>query len=262
MNPQPLDPANAEPVDGKAARSATPEFRTPEFRTPEEDECDRKQEELRALEREVEAAERDLAALRSDVKAFEADYLAVLGPCFAEMELIQEAAEEAKAAGAEDDSLVGECSSATQQGFSTAAELKTLFRQVAKNLHPDLASCDDERRRRDEVMAHANVAYANGNEEQLRHLLLKWKADPDAVPGDDIGARLIRAIRSIAKAKNRIEQIKEEVAGVRRSDLYFLCQRAEHARSEGRDLLKDLKKNLEQQILQQRARVTAMQKAI
>ena len=60
-------------------------------------------------------------------------------------------------------------------------------------------------------MAHANAAYANGNDAQLRELLLKWQADPHAIEGDDVVAQLIRAIRLIAWVKNRTTQVKQEL---------------------------------------------------
>ena len=47
-----------------------------------------------------------------------------------------------------------------------------------------LAKDDDERRRRDLIMASVHAAYAQGDDAQLRGLLLQWKADPEAVKGE------------------------------------------------------------------------------
>jgi hypothetical protein len=153
------------------------------------------------------------------------------------------------------------CASAPRKTFCATEELKSLFREVAKNVHPDLASNDDERRRRDEEMARANAAYASGDQDSLRDLLLKWKADPSAVQGDDVVARLIRLIRMIARVKHRIHEVKAEMKRTRATDLYFLRQRAERAQAEGRDLLMEMRRDLERQLQQQRDRVREMQQA-
>jgi hypothetical protein len=230
--------------------------------SPEEQECLAKQDELAALDTQVAAGERDLAALRADLKAFEEEYLRVVAPCLAAMDEIQADAVEARARRQAEESEAASCSTVAHQGaYCPPAEMKSLFREVAKSIHPDLASSEAERRMRDEVMAHANAAYASGNQEQLRKLLLDWRADPDAVQGDDVGARLIRVIRKIARARNRIQEIRGEMKELRRSDVYFLRQRADRAAGEGRDLLREMRTDLERQIEQQRARVSEMQRS-
>ncbi len=229
---------------------------------PEEQECLLKQAELAELESQLTDAEVDLATLRAELKAFEEEYLRVVAPCLSEMEGLQAEAAEARARQATEEFEAPSCSTAAQQAaFCPPAEMKSLFREVAKNIHPDLASNEDERRRRDQVMAAANAAYADGNREQLRKLLLEWKADPDAIRGDEVAARLIRLIRMIARVKQRMAHIREEKKTLRGSDLYFLCQRAEHAAAEGRDMLTEMRANLETQVAQQRARVAEMQRA-
>ena len=218
-----------------------------------------KQAELAELQGRLGDAELELATLRAELKIFEEEYLRVVAPCLAEMEVIQAQAAEARARSATEVFDAPSCSTASQQAsFCPPAEMKSLFREVAKTIHPDLAPNDEERRRRDQVMAEANAAYAGGNPEQLRKLLLEWKADPDAIRGDDIGARLIRAIRMIARAKNRIREIRIEMKSLRASDLYFLRQRSERATHEGRDLLAEMRRNLETQLAQQRSRVAEM----
>jgi hypothetical protein len=224
--------------------------------SPEEEECLVKQAELAELEKKVLEAQTDLSSLQEDLLAFQEEYRRVVAPCFAEMEQLRIDAEAAKSAAESDEDVT--CPSA-QQGSCEPGEFKTLFREVAKTIHPDLASNDEERHRRHEAMMHANAAYANGNPEQLRELLLRWKADPNAIQGDDVAARLIRTIRMIARAKNQIAEIREEMKEIRQSDAYFLKQRAERATAEGRDFLGDMRANLERQIQQQRARVAEMQ---
>jgi hypothetical protein len=225
----------------------------PSIRTPEEDECIHKQAELATLEGKLADAELELATLKAELKAFEDRYRKIVAPCYAEMEQLR-----ADAAAMPKESLFEEdpsCPSAPRQAPCPPGELKTLFREVAKSIHPDLASSEEQRRKRDELMAHANAAYASGNDAQLRELLLKWQTDPHAVEGDDVVAQLIRAIRLIAWVKNKTVQAKHELRDLRKTDLYFLRQRAERAAHEGRDLLQEVRANLERQIVEQRKRV-------
>jgi len=229
----------------------------PLFLTPEEEEIETKQAELAALQQQAIGAEQEFKTLCADLKAFEAEYVRVLGPCFEQMEQLKADAAATKPRSSGGDDIT--CPSA-QQAACPPGEFKTLFREVAKTMHPDLASSDEERRRRDEAMAHANAAYADGDHDKLREMLHRWKADPDAVEGDDAGARLIRLIRSIARAKTRLTQIRAEIRDLRQSDSYFLRQRAERAAEENRDLLAELCVKLEQQIVQQRERVQEMKR--
>jgi hypothetical protein len=226
----------------------------PAIRTPEEEECILKQAELATLEDKLADVELELATLKADLKTFDDQYRKIVAPCYAEMEQLQ-----ADAAAMPKESTTGEdssCPSSPRQAPCPPGELKTLFREVARSIHPDLASSEEQRRRRDELMAHANAAYANGDDTQLRELLLKWQADPHAIVGDDVVAQLIRAIRLIAWVKNRTTQVKHELRDLRKTDLYFLRQRAERAAHEGRDLLQEVRANLERQIVEQRKRVS------
>jgi len=226
---------------------------TPPIRTPEEDECLHKQSELAMLEGKLADAELELATLKAELAVFEERYRKIVAPCYAEMEQLQ-----ADAAALPKESLAEEdpsCPSSPRQAPCPPGELKTLFREVAKSIHPDLASSEEQRRRRDELMAHANAAYANGNDAQLRELLLKWQADPHAVQGDDVVAQLVRAIRLIAWVRNQTLRVKHELRDLRKTDLYFLRQPAERAAHEGRDLLLEVRANLERQLVEQRKRV-------
>jgi DnaJ-domain-containing protein 1 len=69
---------------------------------------------------------------------------------------------------------------------------------VAKRIHPDLATDSEDRLRRQILMAEANRAFEEGDEDRLRRILHEYEASPDAVKGDGAGADLIRAIRKIA----------------------------------------------------------------
>jgi hypothetical protein len=64
------------------------------------------------------------------------------------------------------------------QRVRPSAEARKLYRELAREAHPDLAQDDKERARRDEFIARVNAAYARGEEDLLRELAQEWAAGP------------------------------------------------------------------------------------
>jgi len=60
------------------------------------------------------------------------------------------------------------------------------------------------------------------------------------VEGESIGAELVRIIRQISQAKDRVLAIEQELAALRQSEIALLKQQAEEREREGRDLLTEL----------------------
>ncbi|MFF6775620.1 hypothetical protein ACFY8W_18905 [Streptomyces sp. NPDC012637] len=57
-------------------------------------------------------------------------------------------------------------------------EVRKLYRDLARQAHPDLARDEDERKRREEFITRVNAAYARGDEALLRELSEEWAAGP------------------------------------------------------------------------------------
>lgn len=57
-------------------------------------------------------------------------------------------------------------------------EARKLYRELARKAHPDLASDDSERERREEFITRVNAAYARGDEALLRELAEEWAKGP------------------------------------------------------------------------------------
>ena len=57
-------------------------------------------------------------------------------------------------------------------------EVRKLYRDLARQAHPDLARDEDERKRREEFITRVNAAYARGDEALLRELSAEWAAGP------------------------------------------------------------------------------------
>ncbi|MFD7492329.1 J domain-containing protein [Streptomyces sp. NPDC059832] len=59
-------------------------------------------------------------------------------------------------------------------------EARKLYRDLARQAHPDLAQDETERARRDEFIARVNAAYGRGDEALLIELAQEWAAGPAA----------------------------------------------------------------------------------
>ena len=132
--------------------------------------------------------------------------------------------------------------------FTPSPEWKSLFREVAKRIHPDLAKDSGDVERRTRFMAEANRAYEAGDAEALRRILDEYQDGADAVEGEGIGAELIRIIRQISLARSRVVAIEHELAALRQSETGLLKKQAEESEQAGRDLLAELEAAVREQI--------------
>jgi hypothetical protein len=244
---------------------------------PEERELEKKRAELASLEAILAERELDLATLQAELHSFQARYLNIVGTRFAQLDEIeaqiaeaqarlspndqeaQRRAERSRAQAQESAQSAGDSQELTQAiKFRPSASLKKLYREVAKAIHPDLTTDEEERARRHQMMAIANRAYEAGDEETLRAILLEWESSPELVKGEGAGAELIRVIRKIAQVEGRLRAIEAEIETIKRSDLYQLWAKAEGLEESGRDLLAELAAQVDNQIAEARKRLEAL----
>ncbi|HXQ25269.1 MAG TPA: hypothetical protein VN822_02570 [Candidatus Acidoferrales bacterium] len=233
---------------------------------PEEQELARKRGEQEALEAELADRELRSANLRAELGAFERQYLHFVGSRYAELdewkaqlaerlareqpanERAQQAAREARARADETKSAAGEKAAQEPRAFESSPEMKRLYREVAKRVHPDLTSDRNDRAKRQQLMAEANQAYERGDEARLARILTAYEHSPEAVAGDGPGAELVRVIRRVSQARGRLAEIEAEMQGLLRSDLYQLKSRVDEAEKSGRDVLKSMIEKVDEQI--------------
>jgi hypothetical protein len=246
--------------------------------TPEERELAKKRAELSTVESALADRELDLITLRNELKTFETHYFRLVGQLFAELDdtrarlaetlayrnpgnpdLGRQAAE-ARTQANQSASAIGE--SVPQEdadtAFSRSDELKKLYREIAKLVHPDLVTEDGERTRRTRLMAEANQAYGAGDEAKLRAILDDWVSNPESVHGEGVAAELVRTIRKIHQVKRRLEDIQSEMMELKQSELYTLSQRVETLKTQGRDLLAEIVEQLEHEIAAARSQLATL----
>ncbi len=231
---------------------------------PEEEETLRKREELSVIRATLAELELELVDLRSQLAAFEGRYLRDVGTLYAELDdwkaqiselqtrLNPSAASKIRAEKARQQARQtykdthGEA--AETHDFTPSPEHKRLFREVAKRIHPDFSRDSDDLEHRTRFMAEANRAYQVGDAETLQSILNEFHDGADAVTGEGIGAELVRIIRQISQAKDRVSAIAHELAALHQSEIALLKKQAEEREQEGGDLLTELVNAVREQI--------------
>jgi hypothetical protein len=245
----------------------------PPIEKPEDQELARKLAEQAAIEGDLAERELRVENLRAELVAFERRYLHFIGARYAELdeykaqlaerlarqqpgnERAQQAAREARARADETKSAAGEKSEKEPRAFEATPEMKRLYRDVAKRIHPDLTSDRDDRAKRQDLMAEANRAYEEGDEARLTKILNEYECSPESVKGEGPGAELIRVIRRLSQARGRLAEIEAELQQLVRSDLCQLKERVTEAEKYGRNVLKEMTGKVEEQIAQARERL-------
>jgi hypothetical protein len=233
---------------------------------PEERELSEKSAERTQLESDLADRELRLTSLHAELFAFEHQYLRQVGLRYAELdelkallaermvehdpgqERLHRAADQARARAQESQAAAGTEGLEAPPTFAPTAEIKSVYREVARRVHPDLTSDRADRAKRQTLMAAANAAYKSGNVTRLHTLLAEYEGSPEAVKGEGAGADLVRVIRQISQARNRISEIEAETEQIMRSDVFQLrvrCQEAAHA---GRDLFQEMARRVGEQV--------------
>jgi len=224
--------------------------------TPEEEELAARREELARLEAELADRELALASLKAELAAFEGHYLRCVGILyaeldewnarFAELRAEQAGTSEARTAAtaarsqSEESYSAAHSEAAEVQPFTPSPVLKGLYREAAKRVHPDTATDERDRARRERLMKEVNAAYAAGDQDALRRILADLENSPDTVQGSGVGADLVRVLRQLRQVRNRIAAIEVEIAKMSETDIAKLKAKADQAEREGRDLLADM----------------------
>jgi uncharacterized coiled-coil protein SlyX len=234
---------------------------------------DPRRERLAELERQVAARERDLAALKLELHELQDRYLQQVGVLYAELTTLdgEVMAEEIRqgirppfedddedAASAPDEAVV---SAACANRAAPSGDLKKIFRDVARAIHPDRALDEPARCRRHSLMAEANRAYAERDEDRLRLILRTWEESPDAVGDDDPASEELWVERRLARLGDRLVAIEAELADVKTSAIAGLHRKIAEAASQGWDLFAEMLRQVRREIARAKARLASLRRS-
>lgn len=239
---------------------------------------DPSREQLAALEAQVAGREQALDALKIELQGLQTRYLAEVGDLYARLHALEAAIadeeirqglrspptddDESDDGGARNGSPgpdAATCDACINRSVPSV-DLKRMFRDVAKAIHPDRARDDAARYRRHSLMAEANRAYAERDEDRLRLILHAWQRSPDAVVGDEPEAQALRVRRRMAELDDRLVHIEAEFADLRGSAIGRLKRRIDDTRAQGWDLFAEMIREVNREIRRASARLATLQR--
>jgi hypothetical protein len=209
--------------------------------------------------------EEEHATLRSELAAFQSDYLRLVGVVDLQVHELEAKilAIVAARSGILDDRVAADAAEQRFRETTTAMgaipapagpppsdDLKTLFRDAAKRMHPDLVQDPAGRAHAEAFMKRLNQAYKGGDADGIGNLVRQWETSPyaTALPARDESPALHAAI---AHAEARLAEARD-------SDLARLMERSFQYSMEGGDLLLELRQDAEAALGNARARYAAL----
>lgn len=208
-------------------------------------------EELTALEATIAGREIELADLEKGMRIFEGRYLPVVGIKYDQLAEIEKQIAELQGLPFDEDVVdasLAEDEVGCGQNRMHSDRLKKLYREVARKFHPDLTSCEHERRHRHQLMVEVNRAYETGAEDRLQNLLEAGAGHDEVTDARVMSAEMILLLRRIAEARQQLVGIEADLADITGSEIYKLKLRVENADSMGVDLMAELVAQVDRQI--------------
>ena len=233
-------------------------------RTPDDLDLLDKREQLAAVRARLAERESELAQLRAQLKTFEGRYLRQVGVLYAELDDLEARIAEREVDLYDSDSARNRAENARQRArethdaafgdahqaeeFDPPPSLKTLFREVAKRIHPDFARDAAEQKHFTLLMARANQAYNHGDTDTLQRLLDDHREIDASISGEGAAAELLRITRQIRHAERDMAKLDAERHTLLASEIAQLHLDTEMAAKEHRDLLSELATKLREEI--------------
>ncbi len=225
--------------------------------------------------RELVEAEAELADRRSDIEAFEFEYEATVGVLLMQLERIETELNDYldRIKQRRNEKTFGTAFSSVEDQYrktwrssaptmqqpkkkavvseNTEAQIKKLYRQLARRYHPDLASDDAERAYRTEMMTAVNDAYTARSLAELMALSKELEAHQQVgLSGpEETAVDMIKALEEeLARCQRRLKQIDLEMQSLYTHPLVELSTEVKFGKQNGRDILAEMAEEVERQI--------------
>jgi hypothetical protein len=137
---------------------------------------------------------------------------------------------------------------------ASTAELRQLYRDLARKFHPDLARTDDERRKREVIMQRINAAFQDRDHMQLEALACETEFEDPKFERRSLGEKLIWAIREVARLDEMVAVLQREDGEIRKTPTYELWSRFQA----GEPVFERLEVDISSQLADRRERLTVL----
>lgn len=233
---------------------------------PEEQELIRLEGEQAELEEQVTLAELALETTKTETARFQYRYYQTVGRLYVQLDELDALIAKVQAGLSPDDAAAQAHAQASEQQAKASAEeaglieaqsapppvitpeLKQAYRQAAKLMHPDRATNELERLRRTALMAQVNLAYERGDQKAIETLVAEYGQDPEAIVGEDVASRIVKAIRRIAQLRRRMGEVQQQMDAMQQTEIFHLKQTIEETEAMGGNPLGDLAQQLMQEL--------------
>lgn len=250
--------------------------------TPEKEELNQKQALLLELEQELADKELLLSTYNGELRLFEKRYNQRVGAKYAELEEVnkkitelesqffpgqKESQSSARSAWEQVDESDRETwnmplPSTEENAFVPTEDLRKLYREAAKKIHPDLTADPKERERRHDLMARLNKAYDDLAEEKIRAIIEEWEEGRQSEEVAEEEAQLARTERKISQVCQRLDRIRYEIDQLKNSEMFKIKKKIEAAEKRGRDIFAEMIFGIDEKISASQAKIRNLEDAI
>ncbi len=202
---------------------------------------------LSALRAALVTREHSLDDLRAQLFSFEGRYIRQVGKLYAQLDEWETKIGELNSplllpGGAdppEPEAKALAQNRGTEDGgdLDAAIDLKALFRELAKRIHPDFSRGEADAQQRTRLMAQANDAFRRQDAGMLQRMLNGHEAQSSI---ESTTEQLARVLEQLAHVERDITRIDAEIDALTHSELARLQQRVLLAAQGGRDLLAEM----------------------
>ncbi len=138
----------------------------------------------------------------------------------------------------------------------TRKELRSLYRQLARRYHPDLAVSEGDRTERTEHMAAINRAFSAGNLAELKAMVIGAKTpsmkEPQPVKAPQVAPETQRLQDELTTLQRRLKQVRQQIDRLHLHPSVKLSLDVKLARREGRDLLGEIARDMKKKVARKR----------
>lgn len=134
-------------------------------------------------------------------------------------------------------------------------EFERLYRDLARRVHPDLASDSSELAKRTRMMAELNVARETLDYDRARQLGEAWDLRPEDLGTDPSLSLVDRLLLGIERVEARLTAVTADVIRLRHSDLCVLMEIVDAQERAGIDVLAETAADLDIRIAEARVRL-------
>ncbi len=220
---------------------------------------------LAELEAEAAELDREREETGSKIREFEQRYRPAVGDRYLELEDLKDQIQKAwrlvqQARNGQDlaPEPTPQAEDAPHEAFKPEHNLRSLFRELARRIHPDLANTAVERKRRHEFMSEATYAYRAGDERRLQWLFEHWEATLDSRAESDRD----KTNQQIAWVRDRIRELNSTIASLNASSIAQIMRESDEARMQGRNWVIELRNRVVDQLNEARLELRRVSEAV